>query len=218
MNDRFTELLPWYVNGTIDPSDRAWVDAQLRAHPEAAAELCWYESLQVRIRENEPQVSADIGIDKAFAKIRREQEGEQRIAAARKAQEPSLGDRVKSWLAGFGLTPALTAAAAVIAIQGVFLFNMARDADSPHSEIRSSQSGIAAAGTMLKLNFKPDAREAEIRMLLIDIHGSLVGGPGQLGDYFIVVPKDRADVAETKLKTSTLVEAAVVVPGLPARD
>ncbi|MFN0300475.1 MAG: hypothetical protein ACKVQU_08980, partial [Burkholderiales bacterium] len=62
------------------------------------------------------------------------------------------------------------------------------------------------------------ARESEIRMLLIDVHGSLVGGPGQLGDYFIVVPKVHADVAATKLKTSILVEAAVVVPGLPARD
>ncbi len=218
MNDRFTELLPWYVNGTIEPADRAWVDAQLRSHPEAAAELRWYQSLQVRIRENEPPVSADIGMDKAFAKILREKEGGQRIAAARKAQEPSVGDRLKGWLASFGLTPALTAAAAVIAIQGVFLFNMALESDGRYTDIRSSQTGNAAAGTMLKINFRPDAREAEIRMLLIDVHGSLAGGPGQLGDYFVVVPKEHADAVEVKLKTSTLVEAAVVVPGLPARD
>ncbi len=218
MNDRFTELLPWYVNGTIDPADRAWVDAQLRSHPEAAAELRWYQSLQVLIRENEPAVPADIGIDKAFAKIRRDEEGSRRIAAARKAQEPSVGERIKGWLAGFGLTPALTAAAAVIAIQGVFLFNMARETGGSYTEIRATHPGNAAAGTMLKINFRPDAREAEIRMLLIDIHGSLVGGPGQLGDYFIVVPKERADAVEVKLKTSTLVEAAIIVPGLPVRD
>ena len=37
-------------------------------------------------------------------------------------------------------------------------------------------------GPYLKVNFKADAREADIRLLLVEIHGSLAGGPGQLGD------------------------------------
>ena len=33
MKSRFDELLPFYVNGTLDDTDRAWVDDYLREHP-----------------------------------------------------------------------------------------------------------------------------------------------------------------------------------------
>ena len=44
--DRFDELLPWYVNGTLSDEDRAWVERHLAEHPDARAELDWYQSLQ----------------------------------------------------------------------------------------------------------------------------------------------------------------------------
>ena len=44
--ERFSELLPWYVNGTLSDEDRAWVDGYLRDNPAAREELDWYQSLQ----------------------------------------------------------------------------------------------------------------------------------------------------------------------------
>ena len=39
MSERLTELLPWYVNGTLAENDRRWVDEYLAEHPEARGEL-----------------------------------------------------------------------------------------------------------------------------------------------------------------------------------
>ena len=43
--DRFAELAPWYVNGSLSAADRSWVDTYLAEHPEARAELAWFQSL-----------------------------------------------------------------------------------------------------------------------------------------------------------------------------
>ena len=68
--DRLTELLPWYVNGTLAANDQAWVDTYLAEHPEARGELAWYRSLQAQILADEPEVSDEIGLDRVMAKIK----------------------------------------------------------------------------------------------------------------------------------------------------
>ena len=41
-------------------------------------------------------------------------------------------------------------------------------------------------------------------MLLVEVHGSLAGGPGQLGDYYLRVPEARFAESELKLKQSDI--------------
>ena len=72
MKSRFDELLPFYVNGTLEESDRAWVDEYLREHPKSAAELQWYRTLQDTMQRDAPAVSAEVGLDKVMARIRGE--------------------------------------------------------------------------------------------------------------------------------------------------
>ena len=59
MKARFDELLPFYVNGTLPADERAEVEAWLREHPKAEAELRWYESLTAKLKEDVPAVSSD---------------------------------------------------------------------------------------------------------------------------------------------------------------
>jgi hypothetical protein len=72
-------------------------------------------------------------------------------------------------------------------------------------------------GPYLKLNFKADAREADIRMLLVEIDGSLAAGPGQLGDYYVRIPANRAATLADKAKASAIVDNVALVDALPAR-
>src|SRR5262245_294396 len=126
MKQKFDELLPFYVNDTLDESDRAWVDAYLSEHPKSAAELQWYRSLQEAMKRDAPAVSAEIGLDKVMAKIRAER------APARAPAQPSLGERMRGWLAALApqplLRPALAAALAVVVVQGVVIANLATKA------------------------------------------------------------------------------------------
>jgi hypothetical protein len=218
MKSRFDELLPFYVNGTLEESDRAWVDEYLREHPKSAAELHWYRTLQDTMQRDAPAVSAEVGLDKVMARIRGERAPAR--AAAAKPTEPSFGERVRGWLAALApqplLRPALAGALAVVVVQGVVIANLATSGDDS-SEIRATRPTVVEAGPFLKVNFKADAREADIRMLLVEINGSLAGGPGQLGDWYVRIPEARITAAADKVKASPIVDGVARVDALPER-
>jgi hypothetical protein len=203
--DRFNELLPWYVNGTISDEDRAWVDGHLRSHPDAQAELAWYQSLQTRMRDNAPAVPATIGLARTMQLIRGDQ--------------PSFSERVTAFFAGFGLRPtAAFAGLAVVAVQAGFIFTLLNGPKDDTEGIRATGATVVTDAPLLKLNFAPDAKEADIRLLLISVHGDLVAGPGQLGDYYVRVPAGTEGASVAALKTNPIVQAAALAAGVPPRE
>jgi hypothetical protein len=111
----------------------------------------------------------------------------------------------------------LAGAMAVVALQVAVIGGLLAERDDS-SEIRALQPSVTEHGPYLKVNFKAEAREADIRMLLVEVRGSLAGGPGQLGDYYLRVPESRLDESERKLKQSGIVEQVAVVDALPARQ
>jgi len=216
MKSRFDELLPFYVNGSLDDNDRAWVDEYLREHPKSAAELQWYRTLLDTMQRDAPAVSAEVGLDKVMARIR----GQRAPArAAAKPTEPSFGERVRGWLAALApqplLRPALAGALAVVVVQGIVIANLATQDDA--SEIRTVKPTVVETGPYLKVNFKADAREADIRMLLVEVNGSLAGGPGQLGDWYVRIPEARIAAAADMVKASPIVDGVARVDALPER-
>jgi hypothetical protein len=217
MKSRFDELLPFYVNDTLDATDRAWVDAYLREHPKSAAELQWYRTLQDTMQRDAPAVSAEVGLDKVMARIRAERAP---TRAPAKPAEPSLGERVRGWLAALApqplLRPALAGALAVVVVQGIVIANLATQEDEG-SVIRAARPTAVDPGPFLKVNFKADAREADIRMLLVEVNGSLAGGPGQLGDWYVRIPEARIAAAAAAVKSSPIVDGVARVDALPER-
>lgn len=219
MNTKLDELLPFYVNGTLHESERAWVDDALREHPKGRAQLDWYRSLQERLREDVPPVSSEIGMERALRRIRTE--GPMPQPARRAAEARSLLGRLGDWLGSLVpqpmLRPAFAGALGVIALQAVLIAGLLaqRDEDDT-SELRAIQGSVAEQGPYLKLNFKADAREADIRLLLVEVQGSLAAGPGQLGDYYVRVPESRVQAVMDKVKASPIVDGVAVVDALPA--
>jgi hypothetical protein len=218
MKPRFDELLPFYANGTLSPVDREWVESYLREHPSARAELQWYESLQTQLREDVPAVSSEVGLERAMRRIRDEN-------PASKSTERAVGSgtlqRVRTWLGSLVpqpvLKPAFGVALALVVIQAGVIATLMSGHDQD-SEIRSIRGSVVEKGPYLKVNFKADAREADIRMLLVEVHGSLAAGPGQLGDYYVRVPQEDklAGVSEA-LAASKIVDSVAVVDALPPR-
>ncbi|MCB1930698.1 MAG: hypothetical protein KDH17_22045 [Rhodocyclaceae bacterium] len=208
---RFDELLPWYVNGTLDEDGKRWIEHQLEAHPECKGELAWTESLRTRICESEPEFAAGQGFDKLVARIRHGQE----YSLAPKASPAPKGAlaALREWLSGFTLTPALAGAAAVVAIQfGVIalLINQQGELKSEFERFRSVNTGEVVTGPALEVVFKSDALEREIRETLVRIGGTLAGGPGQLGIYLVYVPENEIDVAKAMLEGNPIVEVVTV--------
>jgi hypothetical protein len=215
MKTRFDELLPFYVNDTLDASDREWVDAYLREHPKSAAELQWYRTLQDTMQRDAPAVSAEVGLDKVMARIR----GERAPSRAVARTAPGFGERLREFFASITpqplLKPALAGALAVVVVQGIVIANLASPDES--TELRAVRPTVVEPGPFLKVNFKADAREADIRMLLVEINGSLAGGPGQLGDWYVRIPEARIAAAADAVKASPIVDGVARVDALPER-
>jgi hypothetical protein len=206
MNERrFDEMVAFYVNGTLDADDRAWFEGYLTAHPEAASEVEWYRSLQRRIHDNAPAVPATIGLARAMTLVRGDQ--------------PTFAERISAFFGFLGMRPAMALAGfAIIAVQGGVILQMYKATEDDASQIRSLKASVAKEGPMLKINFAPDAKEADIRHLLMSVNGTLAGGPGQLGDYFVVVPAGREASIADKLKSDPIVQAVELAAGLPPRE
>lgn len=215
---RFDELLPFYANGTLAEDESRFVESWLHEHPKSRAELDWYRSLQAKLIEDVPAVSSEVGLDRAMARIRAERSPQ----AARRAEpaQPALGERVRGWLAALLpqplLKPALAGALAVVVAQAVVIANLSGERDDS-TEMRAVKPTVVEQGPYLKINFKTDAREADIRVLLVQTGGSLAGGPTQLGDWYLRVPAGRLGAATDLVKVSPIVEAVAQVDALPTR-
>lgn len=205
MNERFEELLPWYVNGSLGAEDRAYVEAYLEQHPEVRGELDWYRSLQRRVQENAPAVPATIGLAKAMRLIQ--------------GDRPTFSERVGAFFGNLGMRPAYALAGlAIMAVQGGVILQLLGETHDNAEEIRALNAKRVDEGPMLKISFAPDARETDIRMLVIQLRGELAGGPGQLGDYYLRVPAGSEAQALKQVQAAPIVQAAALAPGVPPRE
>jgi anti-sigma factor RsiW len=205
MNKRFEELLPWYANGSLGAEDRAWVDAYLQQHPEAKSELDWYRSLQARVQENAPAVPPTIGLARAMRLIQ--------------GDRPTLSERIGAFFGNLGMRPSYAIAGlALVMVQGGVILNLLGNAREDADQIRALNAVRVEEGPMLKISFAPDAKEADIRMLVVQVGGELAGGPGQLGDYYLRVPAGSEAAALAKVQSAPIVQAAALAPGVPPRE
>jgi hypothetical protein len=216
MHDRFAELAPWHVNGTLSEADRKWVDGYVRDHPTASAELEWYRSLQANIKAEAPVVSPEIGLDRLLDRVHAEKS---RVGKRRTRQAlHRVLDPIMGFVESLFLRPAYAyAAAALVVVQtGVIgaLFVEQRRTEQEYSEYRSIAT-VPATGPTLRVSFKSDARESDIRTALVDIGGTLVGGPGQLGEYVVRVPLNRIETAAAALQSNPVVEAVRIARPAP---
>jgi hypothetical protein len=208
MRRRFVELAPWHVNGTVSAADRTWVDGYVRSHPQARAELEWYASLQQRIRADAPEVSPDAGLERLLHRVRLE----------RPPPRPDGGlawllGPVRQFFAGIVMRPAFAYAAMALVVAqagliGALLFEQ-QATERDYAEYRSMAT-VPAGGPLLCVTFKAEAQELDIRGALVDVGGTLVGGPGQLGEYLVRVPPEKVEVAAARLRANAAVEAVEV--------
>jgi len=205
MNERFEELLPWYVNGSIGAEDRAFVEAYLEQHPEMRGELDWYRSLQRRVQENAPAVPATIGLARTMRLIQ--------------GDRPTFSERVQAFFGNMGMRPAYALAGlAIMAVQGGVIVTLLGDVRDNADEIRALHAVRVEEGQMLKISFAPDAKETDIRMLVMQVRGELAGGPGQLGDYYLRIPAGTENDALKRVQAAPIVQAASLAPGVPPRE
>lgn len=210
---QFEELLPWYVNSTLGSDERAFVQQYLDANPTSRNAVLELEHLRQCIREEVQAVPEDIGYAAFNARLRSADS-----APRAPVRTPGALDRLRDYLASFFARPAYLVAACVILAQagviGALLHGSGADsaAEKSYSEYRSQPSTpLEIAVPLLRITFRASATEAEIRALLIDISGSIVGGPSQFGDYLVLVEASRVESLAPRLASNHIIDNVTVV-------
>ena len=199
-HEQAQQLLPWYVNGTLEADEAAMVEAHLAECAECRADLA---AEQVLAREI---VALPLDVEHAWSML------SERIDAAgppRRLAEPVPFLRRKvamGWVLGGPLAAAAAVAFAVVVVPG---------APSPAGETyRALGSAPTAAPGNALVMFKPDARDGDQRDALTKAGARIVDGPTASGAYVVrIAPASRAQALDGLRATPQIVLAEPIDPG-----
>jgi hypothetical protein len=197
LHQRVSELLPWYVNGSLSQRERERVEAHL-----ADCHLCQEEERTCRLTAGTVKSAGEAAPTPHPVQL-------QRVLARIDEAEREEPASVRRWnlLALFRAlveaTPrplwgALVAQVAVIVmLVGVLVWPAIQPGPktSPEPAVYHTLSAPDApldtplgSGIRLRVMFSPKATERQIRGLLLDVRGEITGGPSPLGVYTVSVP------------------------------
>lgn len=185
-----SDMMPWYVNDTLDDASRRQLENVLEKSPSAQAEVSWLQRLREHIQGDKEKSSlpaADAGLDRLMALIAAEKSGKVTTIAP-------LAKSSSKWT-----RPALAIAASVILAQAAGLFILLNQGPAGDAIRTLAGGAVSAQSASLQVTFKPATTEAQMRASLALIDGEIVGGPGVLGVYTIRVKKGTGPNAVNKL-------------------
>ena len=209
--DAIELLLPWYVGGTLDATDRRRVERYLAQHPEIRHQLDL-------IREERDQLAAHAPpsgqLNRLIARLPRRRFD----LLARRA---NAGTRA---IADFFATPtaravrlAAVAAGALVLIEAATITALIlRDHVGDH---RTAAGYGADAGVSFWIGFTDAASAAAISRLMTELNAHIVDGPKPGGIYKVEVHStDRSPVAVARLSQRLAARQDLVRTLLPAKE
>lgn len=198
------DLLPWYVNGTLDEVDRATVDAHLAGCADCRAELAAERRLKAEI------AALPVETGEGWSALRRRIEA-QKTGTYRPAPRSARPERPTFRRPGrLGWVVAAQAAALVL----VTSFALQQRAPvAPYHTLGSAPA--PAAGNVIVI-FRPGTSEAHLRDALVAVDARLVDGPTDAGAYVLHVPEAARDAALAKLQAMSDVSMAQPIDPAPA--
>lgn len=173
-----TDLLPWYVNGTLTDQEYHTVDEHVSICDICKDEIKLLQTIQTHVKASAPSYTpGELGLRRVKKQIQQENKSR---------QGPS-----KWW------QPAMAAAVLVIVLQTGLLLQQ-YDSGTTYGLLGKTEQ-------TLQISFSPAATEAQIREVLTVINGRIVDGPGALGVYHIKLHVDdesrRAEQTEEAIIT-----------------
>ena len=199
-HEQAQQLLPWYVNGTLDAGETAMVEAHLADCADCRADLA---AEQVLARD---VAALPIDVEHAWSALsdRIDAEGPPRRLAE---PVPFLRRKVAmGWALGGPLAAAAAVAFAVAVVPG---------APSPAGETyRALGSAPTAQPGNALVMFKPDARDSDLRAALIKAGARVVDGPTATGAYIVrIAPESRGQAIDDLRATPQVELAEPIDPG-----
>ena len=174
---RFRDLLPFFVNGTLNEADKAFVDAYLLQHPEAQTEVYFTQALRTAVKAVGSERNEDAGLEHLLKDIRQ----------SRKMSKPSFLERWQHHCRDWGFTPAFVAMSVIAMIQSAVLIERwhQEQTSATLSTFRSIPEATAQAH--IKVIINPNANFGDLVILLRQTGCHIVNGPSESGELWLSV-------------------------------
>lgn len=167
------ELIPWYINGTLGEQDMDQVSAHVTECAECAQEVLREVEIAKQMRRDPPALEALIDVQpKALEALKQQLHRPARLRRAAHYSGPLYWARWPALAAGFMLAIALG-------------FLVGRSTSESTYTLMTTTP--AEHNPVVQVIFQPNAREQDIRLLLSDSGGALLGSPSAKGVYRIVL-------------------------------
>lgn len=196
---RAWELLPWYVNGSLDGGELEALEAHLGDCEACRHELALEERWAREIRASEELVYSP---ERAFAEL------SSRLAESDSGRRRSPQAARESWWRRWlrplleGGAGGLRVAVAVQAAVMLLLVGVLWVEPEP-AEFRTVSDVVAEAeveGAHVRVVFEEEITEAELRRILLSAEARFVDGPSRRGLYTLEIAEDRFDETVERLR------------------
>lgn len=202
---RFSLQLAHYVNGTLDATERAWMDAYIAKNPSKQQELRFTQVLQATTQNTVSNVPEQERIARLLNDWNRHPPKSHPLSFL-------SWQRWKNWLGGqISIpTPAFIFAGAIVLIQAALIGTLLTrhspviEQAAPEIYRGGGQSAPRVLPT-IKAKFKPNTTYSDVLILLQRAELSIQGGPSEIGEIWLNIPNEKTaeDICQ-KLKDSGL--------------
>ncbi len=206
------KLLPWVVNGRLEEAEKAKLASELERHETLRRSLDWEHALRESVRAEAAELSVPGHLLPQLMA---------RIAGEKRSARPAERD---SWLgklfSGWHWTPQLAMACSLVVLQfGVigYLWQGQTEIEPYATERDVAPPPAEAPRTFLRVAFKDGVSERDMRDLLHAAGADIVAGPGQLGDYFLLVDPNDVDRIGNAFLTDYRIAGLEYVDALPGK-
>lgn len=226
---RAQDLISGYLKNSLSADDQAWMAqflVTLRTQGGTVAtefeqEMAWVAQTQAQLSQAAPVFDTDSGWQRLQARLDTPRAAQGELAAKPAQVETGFGG-VMRWAkqqfqakaASFGRLwqkPAVgfLASAMIVSQMGLLaaVVHHLHKVESTQSAEVTPAAGSKAPqdGAVLVVVFKDNTSLLDMRMLLRNVHGEVVGGPGAMGVWEISVPKESVAESMKLLSASNLV-------------
>jgi hypothetical protein len=216
MTAAFEELSRRAAMGTLSEAERVELERHLREHPGDRAVLEWDQAFAAKLAEKVAGMPAMPGWERTERELRAQASAAEPVRAKpAPPRHPGVLDRLSEWLSswlGFAVNAQAAAVALVVLQAGVigilgWQFTQTED----ESLLRAGAQDSTPRGPLLRVSFRADLPEGELRRALGAIGGEIVGGPGQLGIYLVRIKEGTLGEAAQRLRATGTTELIEIV-------